>query len=53
LAYLLVVFNKDGNTALMVAAENGHLEVVKYLVANATDNDQQNKVRSCALNDFL
>jgi ankyrin repeat protein len=45
--------NFYSNTALGVAAENGHLDVVEYLVkkgANVHGNDKQNRsplIRAC------
>jgi len=34
-----------GNTALMIASNNGHLEVVKYLVKNGANIGDNNEVR--------
>ena len=37
---------QNGATALIIAASNGHLEVVKQLLEAGADKDVQNKVRS-------
>jgi ankyrin repeat protein len=35
---------QDGNTALISAAENGHLELVKVLVDAGADEEKENEV---------
>ena len=36
--------DQDGWTALMVAADNGHVDIVTYLVEQGANKDLQNKV---------
>jgi len=36
---------QNENTALLLASENGHLEVVKYLLANGANIGDKSKVR--------
>ena len=38
---------QDGWTAMMHAAENGHVEVVDRLLAAGADKDAQDKVPGC------
>ena len=38
---------QEGWTAMMLAAENGHVEVVDRLLAAGADKDAQNKVSIC------
>ena len=36
--------NQDGDTAMMVAAGNGHKDIVEYLVGQGADKDTKNNV---------
>ena len=38
---------QDGRTATMLAAQNGHVEVVDRLLAAGADKDAQDKVPGC------
>ena len=45
------VFSQNGNTSLHVAAAEGHLDVVRYLLSSGLDANLQNKV--CYNNIFM
>jgi ankyrin repeat protein len=39
-----VIFFKDGRTALIIASEYGHFEIVKFFIENDADVNIQTKV---------
>ena len=41
--------NNDGDTSMIIAAQNGHLDAIKRLLQQAPDLNVQGKVRSCFL----
>jgi len=38
------VFSQNGNTSLHVAAAEGHLDIIRYLLSSGLDANLQNKV---------
>ena len=40
-----VLFPQDGQTALMLASDSGHIVVVQLLLSNGAQVDMQDKVR--------
>ncbi|CAL1541507.1 unnamed protein product, partial [Lymnaea stagnalis] len=47
--FLKNIKDEDGNTALMIAAENGHINVTKFLFENGEDINIENKNGMTAL----
>ena len=43
--YFLILSPQDGQTALMLASDSGHIVVVQLLLSNGAQVDMQDKVR--------
>ena len=45
----LLCFNQRGETALIIAAQEGHVEVVSLLLTAGADLEAANYVRNCLI----
>ena len=45
--YCMTINNQDGNTALHLAAQGGHIETVKLLLENGADTNAADDVSHC------
>ena len=48
-----MIKNKDGVTAMIVAAHKGHKDIVEYLVSQGADKDIKNNVSTTLVHEHL